>query len=206
MTPTRKQAKLVWKQTCKAYGTKVFYPWKLTSRIMSLLRMSPLSAMKKELISMGVESVDEFLKSRWITIVFRNKKYISCPELIGGKGTDPVRQITTCAHEHQHVEQFGGGTTQKWNYCNYFLQKGARALLEAEADAAGADARLAMQKKPYKAESLFDNDWRDVYCLKKIHSVKAAALYNNLMQKHARGAWATKAGAHVAIIARMMSK
>ena len=182
-------AKRVWKVICKKLGTRVVY-----SR--SWAAWFKRRTARRFLYKMGIDNIDEFLKTRWIYVPCP-KPFILAPEKIGAKGTDPVNQVAKCAHEHQHHWQC---VKIGWiaYLSEYALKKQVRAAYEAEAKAAGADVYKALGLGIPSADIVFSDRWADVYRLNNRCVNIAKNKYNRLVRKHEGGAYATQMGACVA--------
>lgn len=191
---TKKDVQYVWKQTCKKYGTRTInirsYWHKLRYR--GVLRMA-----LGRLEQMGVPDPDEFLRTRYITVVWFGKTYIVTPVAIGSREKSFSYQCVVCAHEHRHHNQAKKYGTADFTRL-YFLFKAQRANLEAQAKAGGADVSYTLNRSIPSADTTFNERWRKVYCVGKKEVGVAKAIYEQLTSKIRRGNYATEEGAFVA--------
>ena len=186
--PTRRDARVIWRNACKKYAVRYVY----YKNIHKILGLGPAVSTILKAIS---EDRSKFFKSRYMSVVQDDLKYIITPMKIGSAGR-PKEQLDVLSHELQHCSEL--------NLLRYATNKHYRAHIEGKGEAAGADIRWFMGGKALPANRVFNTRWRKVYRVSTKHSATAQKVYNKLIRRHnlKRPRFATAVGAGVSWIIR----
>lgn len=189
---SREEVKQVFKSVEKSEDVAVVYSRSVTAYFKKRLA-------KRCLAMAGVEKVDAWLKTRWMTIIFKNKAVILCPEKIGASNTSPDAQAIALGRELSHVKVFrslGSG----W-IGDYFLKPGARgAYHEAHAEASGADVRMFLGKAQVPSSKIFDLEWSKAYLCSPAIVKEAREVFDRLTRAHKHNMLASGASGGAAVV------
>lgn len=178
--PNKKHTKKIIKKVLKKEGVKLI---NTTSRWHRKKRKFA----RVKFLAAGIEKIDELLESRYMYISYKGRDYILTPRKLGtGNASQRVNDLATIAHELTHKEQCHACDNAVEFYSEYILKKGARALYEARAEAAGSDTKTVFGVSGTYRDNIFDDDWVAMYHLDQEHANAAAIEYYRLMTTNSK--------------------